>query len=1461
MPKLQGFRLVNVRANENNIVYPDVYFPVYGKNTLLDMRNGGGKTLAVQMLFQTIIPNSYFSNKNPISGLFQNVRMGTTMHVAAHFSVEHVQFKDLVLGFCACSVPRLTEDGEEGEMGLKYLNYIIAGDNLDKDNLCVQTLPLSLLDGTNRKTLSYEELKQYLRNKSGNPKNGQSYYIQIYESKKTQYMTELRKYGINREVFDLLMEINKDENYIKQFFEENCKTPRELLTEFIIPQTEKALAAKSYLPGEKQEDIAYNLAESLFNKAKNLNELNVFLKDREQYSQLIENINSLNLFMEARKESLGKFTTHLLQYPKQYALIYYLLFEVERKKNELEEKKLDTENQITECQHRIANAEIRINELNMQNAETEYKNAEKQLDEKEKEKERHKLKLYRYNAENCIIEYREYEGKYKALSEKLEKLTAPYYDEKVKLSSYANRIEEISNEKINKLDNDKTKQEKKQSIAHEKVETTLENLGRYSSKAETAQNSIEQFTKQREELETERAELLMELDDRHSLFHDEELKEFKRLMEEGNNRLIEIEKSKENLLEEKHKNEIIIAKAKENDKHLKQQADENEKLVTKYRTALQQAESAAGCSESRLEAAVVELEEQYNEKYLHQKDIARQIEKYEDEIEVLRTFGFIRKRSAYDAIYQLKGEWQYVRFGSDLLMEMDEKIKSDYLERFPWICEVVIVADADYNGLVTGKKKVHFSVAKENLVFMPRSAFENPEKICLEQLFLLTPEGKYYNELLDVPKAISQQEEVIKKHESACEKAKRDLQQILERLKEVRYFIVNYLPDTGKQYLIVQDDLKQKRKTVADTLRTIGYAIEKNCLDMDILMDEQSQVADALTDYQAKIDILTKIIDINAKITDQKELIKQMKEEHEDLLKEVDNLNYDMDSYKQDEKMAKLEIENFQLAVNTYKNYLKDVKPFTNKECGYAPSDDITVLVAQFQMIKKPFDANKENLDEIIEEQNDLNNNMNKRKESYHVRFFDFDILYKETQEKRHNNEELKTLDEVINRLEEEKSRINNILYDKKMVFTKAEKQYNESLRRKNNYYPEFQNMGLSKAKEMLGILWQEEDELNRMLLDITGTLKQAEKEMGIYKTEGSSYKSFCDGKGLQCDNAEQAIEYLSYDTVHKDYDRLEQAYNRNIKDINQQIFAFKGFIEKMETSNSQFKKALLDRIDRVDDYKAIKDLGQTLAHTAENIKRIIENIDISIENVGKLDEEIAYQIYRMLSNVLDEAAKIPEYSKFKYETSYKEFIQINLTEDGCRYKEDDAIRRIKSYVYDLAAKTEEEDFQIKDIKNALSIKKLLPFGVDINQLSIRILKMQNEKAKYYVWGSLRASSGQGYVTYVMFTVTMIKYFNNVSQNLHKNKSPIFIFLDNPFASASAFELWEPVRQFLNKSNAQLLCAAHNPPSPAQILFDNEIIIEQFKNEKGQFINKIRNQKIESKEMINITLFDNYTVE
>lgn len=57
MPKINRARIINFAYNDNNRHIIDELFDFYGgENALLNLKNGGGKSVLVQTLFQPVIP-------------------------------------------------------------------------------------------------------------------------------------------------------------------------------------------------------------------------------------------------------------------------------------------------------------------------------------------------------------------------------------------------------------------------------------------------------------------------------------------------------------------------------------------------------------------------------------------------------------------------------------------------------------------------------------------------------------------------------------------------------------------------------------------------------------------------------------------------------------------------------------------------------------------------------------------------------------------------------------------------------------------------------------------------------------------------------------------------------------------------------------------------------------------------------------------------------------------------------------------------------------------------------------------------------------------------------------------------------------------------------------------------------------------------------------------------------------
>lgn len=76
MSKINNLRFINVNYNNNNMIIDDEIFYLGGKNTLLNLRNGGGKSVLVQMTMAPFMGkrnrsigdrsfDTYFTTTNP----------------------------------------------------------------------------------------------------------------------------------------------------------------------------------------------------------------------------------------------------------------------------------------------------------------------------------------------------------------------------------------------------------------------------------------------------------------------------------------------------------------------------------------------------------------------------------------------------------------------------------------------------------------------------------------------------------------------------------------------------------------------------------------------------------------------------------------------------------------------------------------------------------------------------------------------------------------------------------------------------------------------------------------------------------------------------------------------------------------------------------------------------------------------------------------------------------------------------------------------------------------------------------------------------------------------------------------------------------------------------------------------------------------------------------------------------
>jgi hypothetical protein len=375
-------------------------------------------------------------------------------------------------------------------------------------------------------------------------------------------------------------------------------------------------------------------------------------------------------------------------------------------------------------------------------------------------------------------------------------------------------------------------------------------------------------------------------------------------------------------------------------------------------------------------------------------------------------------------------------------------------------------------------------------------------------------------------------------------------------------------------------------------------------------------------------------------------------------------------------------------------------------------------------------------------------------------------------------------------------------------------------------------------------------DEKLRLLLERQAQLEDTYHQ---YKLQSELYKFFCVENHLDLNLPCETTSMVEFSETSKKFREVSKAYQSSMDEVNHSVKLLSKSVDELSIPE-QIKYTIKNNAILKRSYAEVLTFTERLKSLKIQATAMISNLNTTVENIGRIDEDITEQLYRILTEILDEVSAIPKISKFKVQDSYKETFKINLYEGGkgCRFSQERTKNSIRKYIVSLADDINTQYYDKNTIVELLSIDKIIRFGVDLNRLNVQILKIDQERVTYQNWENVVASTGQEYIMYVLFTITMVKYFNNVMSNT--TKTPLFVFLDNPFASASDFQLWQPVKKFLDKNDAQLLCLAHNVPSVSQILFERQIILEQSKGEDGMLINSIRNEKTELKENIQLTL-------
>ena len=275
MPNINRIRVNNVKYNFGTQGYDDFSMRMYGKNTLYDLANGGGKSVLMLLLLQNLIPNCTLDEKQPIEKLFRNGGGNTTIHSLVEWKLDDKDIKEgfryMTTGFCARKA-KDADASEDGQMSLagedvsattsgegattgnsaskglgkdsasiEYFNYCIFYRDYNENDIV--NLPLQ----NSKERITYAGLKNYLKDLA---RKNYNLKVFIFE-RKGEYQRFISQYGLFESQWEIIRGINKTEGHVRTYFETHYKTTRKVVEDLLIEE----IIEKAFLVKTEQNDV------------------------------------------------------------------------------------------------------------------------------------------------------------------------------------------------------------------------------------------------------------------------------------------------------------------------------------------------------------------------------------------------------------------------------------------------------------------------------------------------------------------------------------------------------------------------------------------------------------------------------------------------------------------------------------------------------------------------------------------------------------------------------------------------------------------------------------------------------------------------------------------------------------------------------------------------------------------------------------------------------------------------------------------------------------------------------------------------------------------------------------------------------------------------------------------------------------------------------------------------------
>lgn len=1440
MPQISKIRIVNFQYNDGKRLIADELFDFERKDSgpsdvLINLANGGGKSVLVQLMMQPIIPKAKVAGRR-IESFFKN--NSDHCFVAIEWLLDGSKMK-LMTGIAMASSDSSRDSDSDRGFQIKYYTFISSYEDY-RTVYNIKDLPLSRKEEGKYIAASFDDIRN-LAKKSGGELD------RFASDDSVRWQERLSQYGIIQNEWRMIEELNSNEDGLSKYFS-SLKTSDAVIDKLIIPRIEEKHSSRDSKDDNSLETMLISYSRQFAKQKDSIKEKNLcsdFLDLLAKTKPEAENLWKSN-------DSLESCIKDLFAY---YDAIIDEIGNKESQKEALEADKNKLDEQISHIKWEKASAEYYRYKEVKERETTNLEEAESRKTEAKEKRDNANKKLRLMECAKYYKQWEEIDNKIKALSIEIDNKEKNSQSAKdlasLKYSAFLeinSELEEVEPE-MEKL----SKEKNNLNAELDKLESDILSLSKNIEDENNLKNKANTLLEKQQE-DNDKTVQVLGIDAERMLdgkYQEQDLEKWKRLNHNQEQTLISDLSDTESLIEElEHKKESLpqeIAETKINLNDFSKSVENKKNKLDIFRAHKKQVQNVFkkhNLSEDMIftDHAIKFIQEQISIKADEIKKVAVKIDETDDEIDAVKqgtlhipkiisnflngtglryhtVENYILNQKATKSLSLEEGQkllekYPFMAYGIIVDAKDVDTIKEEARDKwFPSI--LPIFTPSDVEQLITGEATPFSAIsAYSKKYFLNHDGFS-------EELNKVLKDLNDRKALLEsIKRGLDEDLKLLEDFTVYNDKSEWQLQSEIEKLNGNITKEKARISDLNKKLVDVKGEignLCKKKETQQQNLREIQSKLSK-FEELIRQIAQEEQLRNDYATHSRKVQHLTH----NRKEKEKnKTECENQRKEKKDRLEELNDLNRKLDEG------------------------LEKVSGATEAEVIDGKWSD---LLAQYEELLERQSKNLQELikdkNKLFEEKEDKQKEINKREckqEEYE------NLIYSESREE----EARKAEKEYETKFEKAESDYNNI----KGIAIRAESDYENAVKGLDDFN------GEPLPKNEVGSSYESRvSEIRSEIIKCKSEIKKIESNLSSLRTT----------KGKVEGSIEKQHRPAKYDKIilEENYDAQLVSLKAKISDCQKDINLSKETVEKILKEMSLKFSSKSNSVDRAicnmkdllsntsiggDRYYTLVDHIDANMHTA---KLRISQIETDLEELNETKGDLIRQCVMQGKQMYEGLQQLSNNSRVKVQDKRRAMIKFvvpaAIDENIARTS---IANEIEKGAEEIASKFAEDSYLDSEVRKIASrivgSKSLLRKYIGVENIVLNAYKIDRnpENSGYRDWGQTQVnnSGAEKFVVYFAVILALMAYAREEQGDFDGKNNRSVLILDNPFGPISSKHVLEPMFEIAKNYKVQMICLSDISKSDIISCFNLVIraIVKQFTFSNKEQLTHEGNESIE----------------